>query len=49
VKKRRPRNPPAGHTGRLLKILRASLAQATEPDLRARLERAIEALRRKQT
>jgi hypothetical protein len=46
-KPHRPRNPPAQHVARLLAILRANLAQATEPDLRERLLRAIEALKKR--
>jgi hypothetical protein len=42
---RRPRNPPQQHTERLLAILEANLAMATEPTLRARLEAAIESLK----
>jgi hypothetical protein len=43
--KRKPRAAPAEHAKRLLAILTANLAQATEPALRARLERAIAALK----
>jgi hypothetical protein len=44
VKKRPPRNPPAQHAERLLRILEANLANATEPELRDRLRRAINGL-----
>jgi hypothetical protein len=46
--KRRPRKPPLqDHAARLVRILEANLATATDAELRARLQRAIEALREK--
>jgi hypothetical protein len=44
-KRRRPRTAPQQHGERLLAILEANLARATSPELRERLERAIEALK----
>jgi len=41
------RNPSRQHVERLLKILRANLANATEPKLRERLAQAIAALEKK--
>lgn len=49
TKHRRPRNAPAQHAVRLLAVLQANLATATEPKLRERLERAIDALKQRKT
>jgi DNA-binding MurR/RpiR family transcriptional regulator len=45
TKHRRPRNASAQHAERLLKILPANLARTSDPMLRQRLERAIDALK----
>jgi hypothetical protein len=47
-RRERPRNAPAQHAERLLKILEANLSRATSPELRERLERAIAALKERQ-
>lgn len=46
-RRERPRNAPAQHAERLLKILQANLARATSQELRARLQRAIDSLKEK--
>jgi hypothetical protein len=47
TKQRRPTPKPAQHSARLLKILEGNMQRATSPELRMRLQSAIDSIKKR--